>query len=71
MLPSTALARGWDTLGVSPSFRGFPSLQSIGSQQVPGKVPPLFPPIFFCVHDPALWLHPPCSQAKLSNQVEE
>lgn len=41
------------------------------SQQVPGKVPSLFPPIFFCVHNPTLWLHHPYSQGNLLNQEEE
>lgn len=57
--PAQPLTLGWDMVGVSPSFREFPSLQFIGSQQVPGKVPPLFPPIFFCVHNPVQRLHLP------------
>jgi len=40
-------------------------------QQIPCKAPFLFPPIFFCVHNPTLWLHHPCSLGNLLNQEEE
>lgn len=54
-----------DCLHCSPSWR-----ISV-SQQIPGKVPPLFPPIFFYGHNPILWLHHPYSQGNLLNQEEE